>query len=83
MKNGFVDPKMMQEHNMDFCWLFGGPKDCSGHLHKISFKLYDANGKELTDENRYTVKIHFKCKCDKCGYETFLNHDPDAPKILY
>ena len=38
---------------------------------------------ELTDENRYTAKIHFKCKCDRCGYETFLTYDPDTPSILY
>lgn len=83
MKNGFVDPKMMQGFNMDFCRFYGGPKDCSGRLHRISFNLYDADGNELTDENRYTAKIYFKCKCDKCGYETFLKHDPDEPKILY
>ena len=42
-----------------------------------------ADGNELTDENRYTSKPHFKCKCDKCGYETILSFDPDAPTILY
>ena len=83
MKNDFVDPKMMQRHNLAFCWLYGGPKDCSGYLHKISFRLYDADGNELTDENRYTAKIHFKCKCEKCGHETFLTYDPDVPTIMY
>ena len=82
MKNNFVDPKVM---HMDFvyCMNFGGPKDCFGHLHCISFNLYDENGNVLTDENRYTAKIHFKCKCDKCGHEAFLAFDPDAPCILY
>ena len=79
----FVDPKMMQRHNLAFCWLHGGPKDCSGYLHKISFRLYDENGNELTDENRSTAKIHFKCKCEKCGHETFLTYDPDMPTIIY
>ena len=80
--NDFVDPKIM---HMDFvyCMNFGGTKDCFGHLHCISFNLYDENGNELTDENRYTSKIHFKCKCDECGYETILPFDPDAPTILY
>lgn len=83
MKNDFVDPKMAQGHNMNFCRIYGGPKDCSGHLHRISFILYDENGNELTNENRYTSKPHFKCKCDKCGYETFLAYDPDTPTIIY
>ena len=83
MKNDCVDPKMMQGYNLNFCRFYGGPKDCSGHLHRISFNLYDENGNHLTDENRYTAKIHFKCKCDKCGHETFLTYDPDAPKIIY
>lgn len=83
MKNDFVDPKMMQRHNMAFCWMHCGSKGCLGLLHKISFILYDENGNELTNENRYTAKIHFKCKCDKCGYETFLAYDPDEPKIIY
>ena len=82
MKNDFVDPKMMHM-TFVYCMNFGGPKDCFGHLHIISFRLYDADGNELTDENRYTSKPHFKCKCDKCGYETILPFDPDAPTILY
>lgn len=82
MKNDFVDPKVIHG-NRAFCSIHGGPKDCSGYLHKISFNLYDENGNELTDENRYTAKIHFKCKCDRCGYETFLTYDPDEPCILY
>ena len=82
MKNDFVDQKMMHS-NLAFCWAYGGPKDCSGSLHRISFNLYDENGNELTDENRYTAKIHFKCKCDKCGHEAFLAYDPDEPCILY
>lgn len=78
----FVDPNVM--HTLGYyCMAYGGPKDCSGHLHKISFKLYDENGNELTNENIYTEKIHFKCKCDKCGFETILSFDPDAPTILY
>ena len=83
MKNDFVDPEMMQGHNSAFCWLFGGPKDCSGLLHKISFNLYDENGNELTDENIFTAKVYFKCRCDKCGFETVLSFDPDIPTILY
>ena len=82
MKNDFVDPKVMHMPFV-YCMNFGGPKDCFGHLHCISFNLYDENGNELTDENRYTSKIHFKCKCDECGYETILPFDPDAPTILY
>lgn len=81
--NDFVDPKMMQGHNSAFCWLHGGPKDCLGRLHKISSNLYDADGNELTDENIYTTKIYFKCKCDKCGHETFLTYDPDSPVIYF
>lgn len=83
MKNDCVDPKMMQIPNFPFCWLHGGPKDCSGYLHRISFRLYDTDGNELTDENRYTSRIYFKCKCDECGFETMLSFDPDAPTILY
>lgn len=85
MKNDFVDPKVthMNFMNFTYCMTHGGSKDCFGLLHKISFNLYDENGNELTDENRYTAKIHFKCKCDKCGYETFLTYDPDTPTILY
>ena len=82
MKNDFVDPKIMH-NNWAFCSIHGGPKNCSGYLHKISFNLYDENGNKLTDENIYTAKIHFKCKCDKCGHEAFLTYDPDAPCILY
>lgn len=82
MKNDFVDPKVMHM-TFVYCMNFGGPKDCFGHLHNISFNLYDENGNELTDENRYTSRIYFKCKCDKCGHEVFLPYDPDAPKILY
>ena len=82
MKKDFVDPKIIH-NNWAFCSIHGGSKDCNGYLHKISYKLYDENGNELTDENRYTAKIHFKCKCDKCGYETFLTYDPDEPCILY
>ena len=82
MKNDFVDPKMMR-NNFAFCRFHGGPKDCSGYLHRISFNLYDENGNELTDENRYTAKIHFKCKCDKCDHETFLTYDPDEPVIYF
>lgn len=83
MKNDFVDPKVthMNFMNFTYCMAHGGSKDCFGLLHKISFNLYDEN--ELTDENRYAAKIHFKCKCDKCGYETFLTYDPDTPTILY
>ena len=69
--------------NDTWCFLYGGPKDCLGHLHMLSFKLYDENGNELTDENRYTSRIYFKCKCDECGFETMLSFDPDAPTILY
>ena len=82
MKNDFVDPNVMHS-NLGFCWWYGGPKYCLGHLHRISFNLYDENGNELTNENRYTAKIHFKCKCDKCGFETILSFDPDAQTILY
>lgn len=82
MKSDFVDPKVMHG-SFTYCMVHGGPKDCFGLLHNISFNLYDENGNELTDENRYTSKIHFKCKCDKCGFETVLSFDPDAPKILY
>lgn len=80
MENDVFDPKLM---NDTWCFLYGGPKNCLGHLHMLSFKLYDADGNELTDENRYTSKPHFKCKCDKCGHEAFLPYDPDAPTILY
>ena len=83
MKNDFVDPKIIHS-NLAFCWAYGGTKDCNGRLHKISFNLYDENGNELTDENKFTTKnIHFKCKCDKCGHEAFLTYDPDEPCILY
>ena len=82
MKNDFVDPKIMHGH-LAFCQTYGGPKDCNGYLHNISFNLYDENGNELTDENRYTAKIHFKCKCDKCRHKVFLPYNPDAPCILY
>ena len=82
MKNDFVDPKMMHM-TFVYCMNFGGPKGCFGHLHRISFNLYDADGNELTDENRYTSRIYFKCKCDECGFETMLSFDPDAPTILY
>ena len=82
MKNDFVDPNVMHKSRV-YCMMHGGPKGCLGLLHKISFNLYDENGNELTDENRYTSKIHFKCKCDECGYETILPFDPDAPTILY
>ena len=82
MKSDFVGPEMMHM-TFVYCMNFGGPKGCLGHLHRISFNLYDENDNELTDENRYTSKIHFKCKCDECGYETILSFDPDAPIILY
>ena len=82
INNNFVDPKVMH-NSLVYCMNFGGPKGCFGHLHRISFNLYDENGNELTDENRYTSKIHFKCKCDTCGYETILPYDPDEPTILY
>lgn len=82
MKSDFVDPKVMHG-SFVYCMAHGGPKGCFGHLHNISFNLYDENGNELTDENRYTSKPHFKCKCDKCGYETVLPFDPDAPTILH
>ena len=82
MKNDFVDPKVIHGHFV-FCREYGGPKDCNGYLHNISFNLYDKNGNELTDENRYTEKIYFKCKCDKCGHEAFLPYNPDTPCILY
>ena len=82
VNNHFVDPEVMHR-SLVYCMEHGGPKDCFGLLHKISFNLYDENGNELTDENRYTSKIHFKCKCDKCGYETILSFDPDTPTILY
>ena len=82
MKNDFVDPKVMHGH-FAYCTIHGGPKGCFGLLHRISFKLYDENGNELTDENRYTTKPHFKCKCDKCDHETFLTYDPDRPSIFY
>jgi spore maturation protein CgeB len=82
MKNDFVDPKVMHK-SLVYCMLYSGSKDCFGLLHRISSRLYDADGNELTDINRYTAKIHFKCKCDKCGYETILPFDPDAPTILY
>lgn len=77
-----VDPKVIHE-SLVYCMAYGGPKDCFGHLHNISCILYDADGNELTDENIYTSKPHFKCKCDKCGFETVLSFDPDAPTILY
>lgn len=81
VNNDFVDQiKLM---NDTWCFLYGGPKDCLGHLHMLSFKLYDENGNELTDENRYTSKIYFKCRCDECGHEVFLPYNPDAPTILY
>lgn len=80
--NGFVDPEI-RRRSLVYCMTHGGPKDCFGLLYNISFNLYDENGNELTDENRYTSKIHFKCKCDKCGYETILPFNPDAPTILY
>lgn len=83
MKNNFIDPEAMYESLGCYCMVHGGPKGCFGHLHKILFKLYDENGNELTDENRYTSKIYFKCKCDKCGYETILPFDPDSPTIFY
>jgi spore maturation protein CgeB len=83
MKNDFVDPEVMHRSLGCYCMAHGGSKDCFGLLHNISFRLYDADGNELTDENRYTSKPHFKCKCDKCGYETVLPFDPDAPTILY
>ena len=82
VNNDFVDPEMMHR-TFVYCMNFGGPKDCFGHLHNISFNLYDENGNELTDENRYTSKIYFKCWCDECGREVFLPYNPDAPKILY
>ena len=81
MKNDFVNPKIIH-NNLAFCREYGGPKNCNGHLHKISINLYDENGNELTDENN-TAKIHFKCKYDKCGHEAFLTYDPDKPCILY
>lgn len=58
-------------------------KDGFGLLHAIPCSLYDENGNELTDENIFTSKVHFKCKCDKCGHETLLTYDPDWPSILY
>lgn len=82
MKNSFIDPKLMHGH-LAFCRTYGGPKDCNGCLYKISINLYDENGNELTDENKYTTKIHFKCKCNKCGHEAFLSYDPDEPCVLY
>ena len=82
MKNNFVDPKIKYSH-FAFCRAYGGPKDCNGYLHRISINLYDENGNELTDENIYTAKIHFKCKCDKCGHEAILTYNPDEPCILY
>jgi spore maturation protein CgeB len=83
MKNNFIDPKVMHRSLGYYCMAHGGSKDCFGLLHKISFILYDADGNELTNEYIYTSKPHFKCKCDKCGYETILPFDPDAPTILY
>ena len=82
VNNHFVDPKVMHG-SFVYCMAHGGPKGCFGLLHNISFNLYDENGNELTDENRYTSKIHFKCKCDECGYETILPFNPDGPTILY
>lgn len=82
MKNDFIDPKIMHGH-LVFCQAYDGPKNCNGNLHKTSFHLYDENGNELTDENRYASKIHFKCKCDKCGHEAFLTYNPDASCVLY
>lgn len=82
VNNDFVDPEMMHM-SFAYCMNFGGPKGCFGHLHRISFNLYDKNGNELTDENRYTSKIHFKYRCDTCGYETILPFDPNEPTILY
>ena len=82
VNNHFVDPEVMHG-SFVYCMAHGGPKGCFGLLHNISFNLYDENGNELTDENRYTSKIHFKCKCDKCGHEVFLPYNPDAPTILY
>ena len=83
MKNDFVDPKVMH-NSLVYCMLYSGSKDCYGTLHRISSRLYDADGNELTDENIFTAKkIHFKCKCDNCGYETILPFDPDAPQILF
>ena len=73
----------MNIHMLSVCSIYGGTEGCNGDFHKISYKLYDENGNELTDENRYTAKIHFKCKCDKCGHEALLTYDPDAPCILY
>ena len=81
-QNNFVDPKMMHR-SLEYCRAHGGPKDCFGLLHNISFNLYDENGNELTDENIFTAKVHFKCRCDKCGFETMLSFDPDIPTILY
>lgn len=83
MKNDFVDPKVMHRSLGCYCMAHVGSKDCFGLLHNISFKLYDADGNELIDENIYTSKPHFKCKCDKCGHEVFLPYDPDEPTILY
>lgn len=83
VNNDFVDPEVMHRFLGYYCMTYGGPKDCFGHLHNISFRLYDENGNELTDENRYTSKIYFKCKCDECGYETILPFNPDEPTILY
>ena len=83
MKNDLIDSKVMHRSLGCYCMAHGGSNDCFGFLHKISYRLYDADGNELTDENRYTSKPHFKCKCDKCGYETVLPFDPDAPTILY
>lgn len=82
MKNNFVDPKVMHG-SFAYCMVHGGPKDCFGFLHTISCTLYDENGNELTDENIFTSKVHFKCKCDKCGHETLLTYDPDWPSIFY
>lgn len=78
----FIDPEIIH-NNIAYCFAHGGPKDCLGKLHRTTYKLYDENGNELTDENRYVAKIYFKCKCDKCGYETFLTYDPAEPCILY
>lgn len=83
MKHNFISPEMMYNHNLAWCTLHDGPKDCTGRLHKISARLYDINGNELTNENIYTSKIYFKCKCDKCGHETFLTYDPDRPTIYF
>ena len=83
MKNfNIISPDVIHQ-NRTLCCLHGGPKNCSGHLHANSLGFYDENGNEISGENIYSSKVHFKHVCDKCGHVVYLPYNLYRPNIIY